>query len=331
MHNLTRHLQRILSKQAPPGAHILLAVSGGPDSVALLLGLREVREACELTLSAAHLNHHLRGQESDEDADWVAELCRRLGLPLVVGDKDVARIAKSRGRGLEETARRERYRFLEEIASQRGCTHIAVAHTADDQVETILHHILRGTGIAGLRGMPSRRLLASEIELIRPLLEISREDVEKYLAEQGQQTRHDSSNTDPAFTRNRIRRLLLPLLRREFNLQAEDALLRLGKQATEIQELLEILARRLLQRAVRDRAGSICRLSCRELATEPRHLIRECLRLLWSEQGWPRKSMGTVEWDRLAGLVCDEGTATLPGDIQACRRGDLLILRRRQQ
>lgn len=331
MDSLACHLQQILSKQASPGAHILLAVSGGSDSVAMLLGLREVQKTCVLTLSAAHLNHHLRGQESDDDADWVAELCRRLGLPLVVGDKDVARIAESQGQGLEETARQERYRFLEEVALRQGCSHIAVAHTADDQAETILHHILRGTGIAGLRGMPSGRPLTSGIELIRPLLEIRRADVEQYLAEQGQNARQDSSNANPAFTRNRLRRTLLPLLRREFNPQVGDALLRLGRQAVEIQELLESLARRLLQRSLRDRTVSICRLSCRELATEPRYLIRECFRLLWGEQNWPRKSMGTAEWDRLAELVCEEGTVTLPGDIQARRRGDLLILWRREQ
>ena len=330
MHLLTRRLQKVFSNLAPPGTRVLLAVSGGPDSVAMLLGTHEVRDACGLSCLVAHLNHHLRGQASNADADWTAELCRQLGLSLVVGDADVTDIASARGQGLEETARQERYRFLDEVARQRGCSHIAVAHTADDQAETILHHILRGTGIAGLRGMRYRRVLASGIELIRPLLEIRRKDVERYLAEQHRTARYDFSNADPAFTRNRLRRTLLPLLRREFNPRVDEALLRLGRQAAEIQESLDILARRLLKQSLRDRTDFLCRIDCRELMSEPRHLIRECFRLLWSEQNWPQKTMGAAEWERLANLVCEEGTVNLPGEVQASRRGDLLILRRRE-
>src|SRR5205823_11908216 len=130
---------------------------------------------------------------------------------------DVAAVAQGSGRGIEETARDERYRFLEVTAVAIGCRAIATAHTADDQAETILHHVLRGTGLAGLRGIPRARELASGITLIRPLLDLERSVVLDYLAKIGQDFRDDASNRDEAYTRNRIRHQLLPLLAREYN------------------------------------------------------------------------------------------------------------------
>lgn len=329
---------------------LLLAVSGGADSVALLRGMLQLAAEFDLGLKAAHLNHKLRGRQSHQDAKWLKAFCRRLDVPLVIGRENVAARAAKRGQGIEEAARQARYEFLEWTAREQGCTHIAVAHTADDQAETILHHIVRGTGISGLRGMsPVRELNAGESEgradsslqtpdspasatrlfLVRPLLSVRRSEIEAYLSDLGQDFRTDITNLDPTFTRNRLRRTLLPLLRTEFNARVDEALLRLGRQAAEAHGTFETLAQRILADAVLERGETCCRIDCCALAEQPRHLIRETLHHLWRQLAWPRRGMGFADWDRLAEVVLAGGAVTLPGGVDARRRGPLLVLQRR--
>lgn len=351
-----------LQSCAVEGGSVLLAVSGGADSVALMRGTLQLQQEMKLRLIACHLNHNLRGEESRQDAEWVMALCEKLGVPIVMGSENVAVIAQSRKQGVEETARQVRYAFFEDTARKEGCTHIAVAHTADDQVETILHHIIRGTGLNGLQGMRPVRPLpckaatsgrAPAVVVVRPMLEITRQQVAAYLAELGQDFRTDLTNVDRRFTRSRIRRTLLPLLERDFNPQVGEALLRLGRQARDVQQAMEELAGELMSRAVEDRTEHVCRLNCEVLSEKPRHLVRECLTAVWKAQGWPLQSMGFAEWDRLADLVTAarrpgghrpdrspggpkrpgrSGAAalTLPGDIEARRRGNLLVLCQRR-
>jgi tRNA(Ile)-lysidine synthase len=310
------------------GKNVLIAVSGGADSVALLRGLCELQAELRLRLHAAHLNHQLRGDAADADARWIADLCGRLDVPATIGTADVQALADESGNGVEEAARRARYAFLEETAAAIGCTHLAVAHTADDQAETILHHILRGTGLAGLRGMPAARPLKSGLLLVRPLLAVDRPAVLRFLADLWQDYRHDPSNADPAFTRNRIRERLLPLLEAEFNPQIREALRKLGRQAAGWQEQVECEARILLQKGLTDATRDLCRIDCEFLQDQPRHVVRECFALLWRRQDWPRREMGFAEWERLAELAANGGTATLPGAVRATRRGNLLVLER---
>ncbi|HUG91823.1 MAG TPA: tRNA lysidine(34) synthetase TilS [Planctomycetaceae bacterium] len=312
-----------------PQERLLIAISGGADSLALLRGLLSLETERPRELVAAHLDHGLRGEQSQADAAWVGARCRELGVPCAIGHENLAEFARSEGLGLEEAGRRLRYRFLVNEAERAGCGLVAVAHTADDQAETILHHIARGTGLAGLRGMPRRRHLSDRVELIRPLLDVRRADVRAWLAEIGQDFREDPTNVDERFTRNRIRHVLLPLLEREFNPDAAGAVLRLGRQAAEAGEALAVLARRLLEAAVLDRNATTCRVDCRPLADQPRFLIREAFRLLWADLDWPRQAMGYAEWERLADLATgDNAAATLPGAILAVRRGELLALSR---
>jgi tRNA(Ile)-lysidine synthase len=282
----------------------------------------------KLTLCVAHFNHRLRGEESGRDALWLQSLCSELEIPLTLGSEDVRELSISRGTGIEETARKIRYEFLCRTARELGCAYVAVAHTADDQVETILHHILRGTGLPGLKGMPRMRLLEHPIILVRPLLEITRRQIENYLMELKQNFREDVTNWDETFTRNRIRHNLLPLLRKDYNPQMDEALLRLSQQAEDVQRTVEDLATRLLEESVEDRSDTMCRINCQTLSEHPKHLIRECFSLLWKQQNWPRQYMGFVEWNRLAELVVQEGTQTFPGNVEARRRGNLLALRR---
>lgn len=323
---LTELLRDESIRRGLPGEPVLVAVSGGADSVALLRGLVNLREELRLRLVAAHFNHRWRGVESDADAAWVAAFCDSFGVDLVLGQRAETQSVPTTAR--EETARRQRYRFLEEAAITQGCTRIAVAHTADDQTETVLHHILRGTGLSGLRGMQPVRELPSGVRLVRPLLHTTRAEIVVFLAELGQDYRTDRSNDDVSLTRNRIRHALLPLLRSDYNPQVDEALRRLAQQAAEAEAALATAAELLLSQGLLESTPAVCRLNLIPLRSQPRHLIRQCLVHLWIRQHWPRQAMGFPEWDRLAELVQHGGTAMLPERIEASVRGELLVLRR---
>lgn len=185
------------------GERVLVAVSGGPDSASLLGALSELAARADLTLVAAHAHHGLRGEDSDLDSRCAEELCERLGVRLRTGRCDVAK-----GPGLEARARAVRYAFLESVATEEGCHWIATGHTRDDQAETVLLRLLRGAALTGLAGIPVRRG-----RVIRPLLECSRSQTTAYVAARGLPSRHDVSNDDRRFTRNRVRHDLLPVLR----------------------------------------------------------------------------------------------------------------------
>lgn len=196
--------------QLTPDQPILVGVSGGADSMALMVGLHELG----YRLVIAHLDHGIRA-ESAGDADFVQAAAESLGLPFVRTRIDVLKWAEDTGQSLEEAAREVRYSFLFEQAREQHAQGVAVAHQADDQVETVLMHFLRGAGLAGLSGMPYRKVMPiwdAEIPLVRPLLDVWREDVERYLSEKGVTPRFDESNLDRTYFRNRLRHELIPNL-----------------------------------------------------------------------------------------------------------------------
>jgi len=208
-----------------PGDGVVVGVSGGPDSLCLLHVLLRLREEYRLRLHVAHLNHSARGAEADADAEFVAALAAEWNLPVTVEKQDVPALAREQRLAFEEAARRVRYAFLARVAGATGMHKVAVGHNADDQAETVLMHFLRGSGLAGLRGMlpitsiTDYRLLepflqqpATSISLIRPLLEVPRSEIERYCADQGFRPRFDCSNLDTTHFRNRLRHELLPLL-----------------------------------------------------------------------------------------------------------------------
>ena len=185
------------------GDRVICAISGGADSVALLWCLYLLREQLDLKLSAAHLNHGLRGEESDRDEDFVRQLCAGYQIPLTVGRTQV----QAQGRGLEDAARRARYTFLESLDP---AAKIATAHTADDNAETVLLHLIRGAGLRGLGGIAPARG-----RVIRPMLGVTRQEVEAFLGHWNLPHVEDSSNGQPDFLRNRVRSRIMPLLRQE--------------------------------------------------------------------------------------------------------------------
>lgn len=214
-----------------PGDAVVVGVSGGPDSVCLLHILTRLRERCPLRLTVAHLHHGARERDADADAEFVARLAAEWGIPYVIDRQDVPALARMHRLAFEEAARRVRYAFLARVAEQIGARKIAVGHTADDQAETVLMHFLRGSGLAGLRGMlpltplseyhllePFRGADARKVTevgeyvIIRPLLATPRADVERYCSIHNLATRFDYSNLDRTFYRNRLRHELLPIL-----------------------------------------------------------------------------------------------------------------------
>ena len=225
------------------GATLVVACSGGPDSTALLHALLALRPAMSLNLHVAHLNHDFRGQEAEDDAAFVGEMAANLGLPSTIDEADP--IAYQRERGIssfEEAAREVRYRFLTNLAVGINADAIALGHTADDQAETILMHVIRGAGLPGLRGMqeltPWRDTPKEKPAILfRPLLQATRHETRTYCLELKRPFREDSTNRSLRFTRNRIRLQLLPALR-EYNPQVRQALVRLGRAATESLDFL---------------------------------------------------------------------------------------------
>ncbi|MBA3316080.1 MAG: tRNA lysidine(34) synthetase TilS [Planctomycetota bacterium] len=322
---LSRRIQLAFDR-AGVTRRIVLAVSGGADSMALLRGTLEIAEL-NVSLVVAHFNHRLRSESAD-DARRVAEQCTALGVECVTGVADVASIASATGRGIEEVARRLRYEFLLDTAIRYDAANVATAHTADDLAETVLHHVLRGTGLNGLRGIARRRKLAPGVTLIRPLLDVRRAEVEAYLAAIGQPFLTDPSNANVAFTRNRLRHDVLPMLRENVNRKVDEALLHLAGQAAEAAAFLRRLARRELRRVLLESTAEVIRLNSRRLRTRPRALVRETIVLAWRRAKWPRQAMGFAHWNALTKINFEGGRRTLPGGTDARRRQGELILRR---
>lgn len=294
---------------------VVVAVSGGCDSVALLRAMAALKTGGAGGLHCAHLNHHLR-PEADADERFVVELCSRLSVPCHVGHASAERLATDSGDGLEAAARTARYAFLQEIAAAVGARFVAVAHTANDQAETILHRILRGTGIRGLAGMARARPLG-HATLVRPLLSVHRNELAGYLADLGQPCCEDESNRSQRFTRNRIRLDTLPRLSRQYNRALPEALLRLGELAGEAQAVIDQQVGLWFDRAVSIEGPEAVLVDLAQLVGQPSYLIRELLLAVWRRQNWPLQSLGRSKLDELGALAQTTASPrrTFPGGI----------------
>ena len=222
---------------------ILIGVSGGPDSVALLSLIYNTSRTNPpySEIFIAHLNHSIRGRESDEDEQFVTTLAEKYGVPLITEKRDIVEIARERKISLEEAARDERYKFFENAAEKAGANVIAVGHNADDNAETVLHRIIRGTGITGVSGIRPKRKLTpvSTVTLVRPLLFTWRKDIIAYLKEEDLSYRIDSTNIEKDKLRNRIRLELIPHLEENYNAKIKKSLATLGETALQNSDYLE--------------------------------------------------------------------------------------------
>jgi len=283
-------------RETLPTGRGVVAVSGGADSVALLRALHDLNA----DLTVAHVNHQLRGEESDADEALVEALAKNLNLPFVATRITLPAV------NVEAAARRMRYEWLQSLEGDW----IATGHTADDQAETVLHRIIRGTGIAGLRGIraeyaPTQRppLARGGLSVIRPLLNVTRAHVIDYLNSINQNYCIDTSNADPRYTRNRIRHELIPLLK-TFNPKVVNALNALSCQADAYERHILYFAREKLEELELPRAGATLIFKGRDLDQfTPSLLRRELLRLAWLREGWPTGDMTFKHWQRLGRLT----------------------------
>ena len=322
---------------------VCLATSGGPDSVAMVRAMASIAEQNGIRdkLMIVTVNHRLRGSESEGDVAFVRNFGRKLRLPVDVRtvDSNVLKEETRRLGSLESAARNLRYQLLCDAAHEFSARYIVTAHHAGDQLETILFRLFRGSGVEGLRGVAPIRALDASLTLVRPMLEITREEILAYLEKLKQDYRIDSSNISSVFTRNRIRNELVPVLNDVFPNRWQNALLRLAEQSDEINALLEAHVDELEYelRANNEREKryrqTLCSLNAvlpgfgktsqnsidiplSPLQKVPNEILKRYFRRLWRRLNWPLRDMGYEEWNRLAEAVKEKkATQQFPGNV----------------
>ena len=318
------------------GLTIVIGCSGGADSVAILRATHALRPA-NSTLVVAHYNHRLRGLESDEDEKFVAALAQSLQCDFVSNSQlektelqpSALDVVSPPPRD-EATLREIRYQFLLRSAQTKGARYVAVAHTADDSIETVLHNLVRGTGLSGLTGIAAHRDLNQDLVLIRPLIDVWRHEVIDYLEQIQQTFRRDSSNDSCVYTRNRIRHRLLPVLEEEFGADAKTAIHRSSSILAELHQWLQAEAQQWLEQVVVHRTSRRVELLAAEFLDRDWPLVQHALTILWQQQSWPLKAMSHGHWGQVRGLFqglpakCT--TIELPSTIMVSRSGDRMVI-----
>ena len=321
---LLERVRRTIHKHALVGAdaRVIVAVSGGPDSVVLVHLLLELQATGDLTVAGlAHFNHQLRGADADEDEAFCRAMADRLGLPIDVDRAAVATAARSARRSIEDVARELRYAFLERIADARGADAIAVGHSLDDQAETFLLRLIRG---AGSRGLAS--ILPRAGRVIRPLIDVAREDLRAYAADRALPFRTDATNDDLSIPRNRVRHELIPYLEREFSPGISRVLAREAAVAREDEDRLQQEAIDFAGSIVLSRTGGKTELDAVSLRSlHPALAARVARHALAAEA--PSRFIG---FDHVAALLqlaggSDGDAVDLPGQ-RAVRRGAVIVL-----
>lgn len=322
MHDFVAKVQQAVAngRLLKKGSRVVLGVSGGADSVALLHAFAQLKNTWQFKIIVAHLDHGLRAS-SEADARFVEALAETLKVPCVFERWPVCELCEKQGWSLEEGARRLRYQFLEGVAQQYGADSVVVAHTADDQAETVLLRLLRGSGLAGLSAIPLKRELGAAT-LIRPLLGLWRLDVVAYLQSIKAIFREDESNKDTRFVRNRIRHELIPLLQESFNPRVRQALVQLATQAQDDDAYLQAAAARQWKRTVKPLGKNRLAIRLSQLRRHPvalqRQLIRRAIRLVKGDL----RSFEFRHWLEVQELIYSRPNASvvhLPGGIAVTR------------
>jgi len=326
------------SRMLEPGDCAGVAVSGGADSVALLCLLEALRERLGITLAVLHFDHALRGAESEADAEFVAELARARGLPFFSAREDVAAEAARNGWNLEDAARRLRYSFFERTLREGRATHVGVAHTADDQAETVLSHLMRGTGPAGLAG-----IYPVAAGVVRPLLATRRAELRRYLEACGQGWREDATNRDTRRLRARIREQLLPQLQRDFSPSIVEHLAGLASLAREEEAFWAAIVEEQFDRYVH-RAGESFLIGVQDLLaplhwnaapraaiSSLRPLTERLIRRLYEKVRGDRRELAANHVQQVIHLASESTSGrriSLPGGIHVEREFSRLVFLR---
>ncbi|MCR9296383.1 MAG: tRNA lysidine(34) synthetase TilS [bacterium] len=318
---------------------LLLAVSGGADSVAMFRVILRMHGQASL-VEVAHFNHLLRGAESDADEAFVQNLCGHHAVNCWIGkpEKNGPPIQS------EDSARVARYRFLEQTAYRIGARYVLTAHTASDRAETMLHNLFRGTGLTGVRSIQATRNLGSELVVVRPLIRCSRKNVIDYLAELGQDFRHDSSNRDVSFRRNQIRHEILPAIRSSYGDRLDERLLAFADEIAELEAWILGMAEQYLEQVeqlLAERFGTVRQFGAhdREICL-PRNqilpvdwpVLRSALSIRYHQLDWPLGKMSRGHWNTVRAMHQQTGNESpslnLPGGLELSLQEDWLFIRR---
>jgi tRNA(Ile)-lysidine synthase len=307
------------------GERVVVGVSGGPDSVALLHVLKCLVQNLDIEVYAAHVNHGIRGTFADRDADFVAQLCQQWDVPLFVGKFDVPQLAGQWGVTLEEAGRIVRYRFFDKVLSDIKGDKIALGHHRDDQAETILHHVLRGTGMQGLQGMKPVR----QHKFIRPLIDVSRDEIEDYCRQNGLVFQIDATNLDMAYTRNRIRHELIPYIEQNFNPNFVDALVRMGAIIRDEEEFLEVYCQQHYEKLVKVHGRDEIRIDMEGFQACPTAVKRRILRMAIKSLCGTLDGIHSNHIERLLDMVLRSQTGALlclPNGVKGYQDYDSIVL-----
>jgi tRNA(Ile)-lysidine synthase len=298
-----------------PGEGVVAGVSGGPDSVCLIHVLNALRPILGMKLHAVHVNHMLRGEEADADEEFTARLCAELEIPLHILRTDVAAVAAEMGISTEEAGREIRYREFRMLAGATGATKIAVAHNRNDQAETVMMNIIRGTGTRGLCGMEYIRG-----DIIRPLLSVSREEIEQYCSEASLAPRTDSTNLTGEYTRNKVRLGLLPYINENFGANIINSLCRLAENTAADQRFLEKCAAEAYEQVLRESGDGQVSMDIGMLRRLDPAILMRVLRQAVEQAAGSAKGVGGIHYQALSDLVIKGVTgmqAELPRGIRA--------------
>ncbi len=301
---------------------VLVALSGGSDSVVLLHLLVTLRDEMRLRLEAVYINHQIRIDAVGKEEKFCQELCNRFGLKLTIISEDIPARAKELGKGLEEAARDFRYETFEQLAEKEEFQRVALGHHLDDRAETVLFRVIRGSGLTGLKGIPVKRG-----RIIRPLFEISKAEILDYLEQQKLTYCVDESNRDDGFKRNFIRNQLLPLIRENLNSSVNRALVSLSETAGEDEAYLNEVVAKTLRKVVSRSPGGKIELDLTKFNSYDKWLRRRLLRCCLAELSGSSESSVKEVVDRLDRLCQGEGkAASLPNGLESVMTGDRLVI-----
>ncbi|MDE1889612.1 MAG: tRNA lysidine(34) synthetase TilS [Planctomycetota bacterium] len=318
-----------------PNDSIIVGVSGGPDSVALIKILHSINSAkgLNLCLFVAHLNHQLRGKSAEDDAQFVQNLSKDLSLPFILKSVNIQNISSQIKRSVEETARIERYKFFMEASQSHNAAIVAIGHTADDNAETILHRIIRGTGVLGLEGIPIRRPLDVDVtvQLIRPLLFTWRREIVEYLEKERLVFRTDETNYETIYLRNKIRLELIPLLEKQYNPNIKKTLLQLCQILSTNNEYLVLEAKKILKDSVAESEEDSCIINTHFLAKQPKILQFLVFKEILNVMQIPLKEINYEHYKKIFEEITKPGKGRhfqLPGKLYLWHEHGMLHLKK---
>ncbi|MBU4343668.1 MAG: tRNA lysidine(34) synthetase TilS [Candidatus Omnitrophica bacterium] len=318
-------------KMLQKGDRVLVGLSGGADSVTLLQALLNFKKEYALELFIAHLDHSFRGEESQGDSKFCEDLGKKLGIETFCEKRDVPKIVKEKGISPEEAARQERYDLFTKIARHKKIKKIAVGHTRDDQAETVLMRAIRGAGMAGLGGISPVKDMAG-FTVIRPLIELSRKDIEGFIKGSDLKFRHDSTNDEVVFTRNRVRHELIPYIEDKFNSNVKEVLANMAEALRIENEFLEKYAKRKLKSVSKKSKNGEITIDIKRFKKQPEAIQKRILRSALEGLKGNLRRLTYQHWREMDELIQNRpvnSVVDLPEGIDIIKDRNGLVLKKR--